>query len=494
MKPLRHALVLSFALLLLLPGGRLSADEGPTTLPKVPQAGATKSAEPSKSKTGSVAVTGRYEVVDGQRVLTLWGGPRERGFAQGYLLAAQIVAGVEKDFGRIMNARFKQLYDTLLTKMVVPRFHFTKRETAELEGLMKGLEARLPAAKRTISALGRPFALVDLKALNTFGDWYGLGCSSLAAWGKLTIDGETLVGRNFDFPAFDLVLKHQYVVVRAPEKDYLGEVGVSYPGCIGTITGMNTRGVFVAIHDVHVKPTLDKALRPNVPRLLAVRRLLEKTRGADACRQARDLARSWPTLYGNNLMVVASERGQGMPRAAVLEYDGRTDVDKGCTMRVGDKGEAAAGDDAAGAAADVVCLACTNHHRCREPILQHPPLFPLWRYKKLYRIAGDERSEKPLDVAGMFAWIARAAFPRGDRVQESATSMYGEARHHGTLHEVVAEPEAGRLHVKLGVVGKHIRDVTPRTYDVRALVKAATPKTPSAKAAAAPAPVGAGGK
>jgi len=46
-------------------------------------------------------VTGRYEQIQGQRVLTLWGSPRQRGFAQGYLLGEQVVAGIAHDFERI---------------------------------------------------------------------------------------------------------------------------------------------------------------------------------------------------------------------------------------------------------------------------------------------------------------------------------------------------------------------------------------------------------
>ena len=452
-QPLRFLLLL---LLLPAPGFAWAGE------PSAPAA-----APPPATKT-DVQVTGRYEVRAGQRMLFLWGTPRERGFAQGYLLAEQILDGVTHDFQHIMNDSFRLLYNALVTKVVVPRFQFAERELAEMQGLFEGVQARLPAERLQIPALGRPFELIDLKALNTFGDWYGLGCSSLAAWGELTKDGKLLVGRNFDFPAFDLVLKHQYVVVRAPDGERPGQVGVTYPGCIGTLTGMNVHGVFVTIHDVRVKPTLDKALRQNVPRLLAVRRLLEQTQGAEACTQARDLVRTWPTLYGNNLMVVAPERKDGVPCAAVLEYDWRDDMDGGCTMRIADAASEVAED-----APPAVCLACTNHHRCREEPKGYVELFPRWRYETLSGVRTQTKPEKPLDVAGMFGWMARAAYPQGDRVQESATSLEGDARQHGTLHEVVAEPEALRLHVKLGVVGKHIRDVEARSYDVAALIKTA---------------------
>ena len=264
-------------------------------------------------------VTGRFEEVGGQRILTLWGTPRERGFAHGYLMAERIIAGLAYDFDRALKPLLP-LYNSLVKTVVVPRFQFSDEETEEIEGLFAGVQARLPEEKQLVPALERPIELVDLKALNRFGDWYGLGCSSLAVWGELTKDGKPLVGRNFDFPGFDLLLSQQVVVVRAPLGDRQGQVGVSHPGCIGTMTGMNADGVFVAIHDVRIKPPLEKALQPNVPRLLAVRRILEQARGLEACTQARDLVRSWPTLYGNNLMVVAPETKAGtVPVASTPE-------------------------------------------------------------------------------------------------------------------------------------------------------------------------------
>ncbi|MDA1193958.1 MAG: C45 family autoproteolytic acyltransferase/hydrolase [Planctomycetota bacterium] len=408
----------------------------------------------------TVKVNGRLETIEGQAVLTVWGTPRERGFAHGYLLAEAIVRGIERDFEQVLGP-FIPRYEALVRKMVVPQFAFDARELEELEGLAAGLKERLPEEQQVISALKRPFDLLDIKALNTFGDWYGLGCSSLAVWGRLTTDGKTLVGRNFDFPGFGLLLRHPTVIVRAADGEHAGSVGVSYPGCIGTLTGMNTDGVFVAVHDVRVKPTLDKAVRPNVPRLLAVRRLLEQTRGPKACLQALDLARSWPTLYGNNLMVVAPGAVDGVPRAAVLEYDCRTDLDGGCTVRLSNSEGAEAKPG--------LCLACTNHHRCRVEPEGYEDLYERWRFPELI---GAESLEKPLDVAGMFAQVGRVAFPR-EGVQKLAKSVQGAGRAHGTLHQTVGEPDRGRLHVRFGTIGTHIRDATPRAYDVPALVRAA---------------------
>jgi len=414
-------------------------------------------------------VTGRFETVEGHRILTLWGTPRERGFAQGYLLAEHILAGFTHDFESILKPFLPQ-YEMLIKTMVVPNFKFSPRELQEMEGLFAGLVARLPREKLRIAALNRDLELVDIKAINTFGDWYGLGCSSLAVWGELSADGQPLVGRNFDFPAYDLVLRHQYVVVRAPDGEARGQVGVSYPGCIGTLTGMNADGVFVAIHDVPIRPGIEKALRANVPRLLAVRRLLEQVAGSEACKQASALVRTWPTLYGNNLMVVAPRVKDGVPCAAVLEYDCRLDLDGGCTLRVNDGVEGRKEGDP-----PIACLACTNHHRARDEPPNYKELKPRWRYPELSCIGGEERPDKPLGVADMFRWMGKTAYPKHGKPQQRAVALKGPGRHHGTIHQAVGQTGKRMLHLKLGVVGKHIRDVTPRRYDVRALLSPLTP-------------------
>ncbi len=427
--------------------------------------GAPVLAKEAPTKAPEVKVNGSFTEADGHRVLTVWGTARERGFAHGYLMAERILKGLEHDLGTALKPMLP-LYKSLVKNVVVPRFKFSAEETAELEGLMEGIKAKLPAEKLVLEPLDREVDLNDLKALNTFGDWYGLGCSSVAAWGDLTKDGQPLVGRNFDFPAFELIIGQQVVMVRAPSEGARGQVAVTYPGCIGTLTGMNTDGVFVAIHDVRVKPSMAKALRGNVPRLIAVRRLLEKTEGAAACGQAQDFVKQWPTLYGNNLMVVAPTTSKDKPCAAVLEYDCRDDIDGGCSMRFI--------DPLADYELPIACLACTNHHRAR-PEPKAKDVRPRWRYELL---AGREVGEnvKPFDVAGMFAWMTQAAYPRDGSAQQRATTIRGKSRHHGTLHQAVAETSTKTLHVKLGCIGKHISKIEAHAYDVAALVKQAGPR------------------
>ncbi|MGE0193615.1 MAG: C45 family autoproteolytic acyltransferase/hydrolase [Planctomycetota bacterium] len=429
---------------------------------------ALRAEEPGAAVAEAVRVTGRLEKRGPQTVLTLWGTPRERGFAHGYLLADSLLAGAEHDFGQLLKP-FLPMYEGFVRGKIVPNFALDAREREEVEGLIEGLKAKRGEDGVRVEALGRAFDITDLIALNTFGDWYGMGCSSLAVWGRHSKDGTPRVGRNFDFPAFDLVTDHGLVVVRAPDGEYAGSVAVTYPGCIGLLTGQSERGVFVSVHDVPVRaPTAQ--LRPgNVPRLLALRRLLERVQGDTPTTQARTLLAAWPTMYGNNLMVMAGHAKEGEPLAAVMEYDGREDVHDGVTQRTPEPGVPAleGGTDP--------LIACTNDHLLRDGLARSGPT-QCWRYPLLIEGA---HGDKPLafDVATLFDRMGRASFPRGEGNLERAAGVMGVKRTNGfgTLHQVVGEPALGHLHIRMARLGSRVEKEPAIDYDVPAVVKAAAP-------------------
>ncbi len=392
---------------------------------------------------------GRFSNEGGARRLELWGTPEQRGFAHGYLLGKEILEAFESDLLVMMMGRFAR-YESRVVGELVPHFDFTKDEEAELKGILSGLEARIPEAERMLKRLKRPMTLNDLKAANTAGDWAPYGCSSLALSGHFTKDGAPAVVRNFDYFGLKLLLDFQTVVVVRPEPGRFGYAGVSYPGSIGVITGMNTESVFVAIHDVPVKPSDDIFARPNVPRLVAQRRILLGTRGPDALEATRKNLKIWPTLFGNNFMVATGAAKPGAPFAAVFEYDLREGLDDGVTQRLGDRG---------GAATDV--LASTNHHRARG--VQEEPA-ACERYAALLQAAEARREKGALSVEELFAVASVAALPKEGRKQVKLM--------HGTVHQAVALLGLCELHVKQGRSGSNIRDVKAVSINVREAVKA----------------------
>jgi hypothetical protein len=307
------------------------------------------------------------------------------------------------------------------------------------------MKARLSDAERKIGMLGRELDLVDLKVLNTFGDWYALGCSSAAVWGPLTEDGTTAVVRNFDFMAMDLMLASQHVRIAAPlpgEAGKRGWVGLCHPAGVGTMTAMNSDGVFASIHDVNVLPKQKDYLQGNVPRLVAIKRLMEDLEPKGAVENAAKLCKSWNTLFGNNFMVATPAPGGGL-HAGVVEYDTREDKEKGVDLR---------GPDALEEGRRRGYVACSNHHRARAK-------GRCGRYDSL--MAGcAEAGAEPLDVKALFALAERSAVPKAGKV---VTDF-------GTLHQTVALTGKRRLWVRILEKGKNIRDAKPMEFDVTKLL------------------------
>ena len=433
----------------------LAALVGLTILATVPSARGEDGAK-------APAVTGRLVSLGQVPVLELWGAPRERGFAQGWLLARDIVEGTDKSLDGFLGDH-KNVYEMQLLPAAKAAFRFSDAEKEEMEGILAGVEARLPAeADRTIGWLGRPLRIGDIYALNTFGDLYALGCSSIALWGPHTKDGKAAVVRNFDFPALDMIVTRQHVRVVAPRDGAHGWVGISHPASIGALTAMNDAGVFTAIHDVNVLPTFKDLAQGNVPRLVAVRRLMEQLDAPGAVEKAVELCRSWNTVYGNNLMVATPEPGNGQP-AGVLEYDTREDVDQGADLRCADRVDGA----------ELTYVACTNHYRKRA----HGSG---WRYDTLMEGAKSS-GDHPLDVADLFGLGARAALPDAD----STVTKNGLA----TLHEVVALTGEKTLYVRFARIGGNIRNVKEERLDVPALLARLSTATPAEEPASEGQPV-----
>ena len=74
-----------------------------------------------------------------------------------------------------------------------------------------------------------------------------VGCSSFAAWGEKSDDGNLILGRNFDFYAGDDFAKDKMVSFIRPQKGYPFMM-VTWAGMIGAVSGMNNEGLTVTIN------------------------------------------------------------------------------------------------------------------------------------------------------------------------------------------------------------------------------------------------------
>ena len=82
---------------------------------------------------------------------------------------------------------------------------------------------------------------------HAFQDLALVGCTSFAAWGDNTEDGNLLIARNFDFYVGDDFAEEKVISFIQPDKGYKF-MSVSWAGMIGVMSGMNDQGLTVTIN------------------------------------------------------------------------------------------------------------------------------------------------------------------------------------------------------------------------------------------------------
>ncbi|MEP6932020.1 MAG: C45 family peptidase [Flavobacterium sp.] len=74
-----------------------------------------------------------------------------------------------------------------------------------------------------------------------------VGCSSFAAWGEKSEDGNLILGRNFDFYVNDAFAENKIVAFINPKEGHPFMM-VTWPGMIGAVSGMNKEGLTITIN------------------------------------------------------------------------------------------------------------------------------------------------------------------------------------------------------------------------------------------------------
>ncbi len=278
------------------------------------------------------ARAGRLEKIKEHTVLRLRGADiYERGFAEGYLLAAEIRDDFDAALQSLPTFGARKYEDKLLpwAKRI---FEWDVDATAELDGIFKGMLAKLGADGMRSQTLGRAMTRDDVMAMNTIADYFGPACSGFAAWGSRTQGGEVVYGRTLDFPLGSKVIGDQILIASEPvparpdgRPERKGWVAVGWPGMIAHYSAMSADGLAICLHDGYNRIPGGKEVGA-MARGLLLRRMLESIdpMDGDPAQRGALMAAAQPIACGNLFQMVwpkAAAEKTGAQPSAVLEFD-----------------------------------------------------------------------------------------------------------------------------------------------------------------------------
>jgi hypothetical protein len=121
-------------------------------------------------------------------------------------------------------------------------------------------------------------------------------CSTIALPADASPDGVARLGRNLDFPSFNIADKYSVLMIYHPEGKN-AFAAVTWPGMIGVLSGMNEHGLTLANMEV----TRGRSLPRAVPYAVLYRTILEDCRTVS---EAIALLEKSPRQSANNLILM----------------------------------------------------------------------------------------------------------------------------------------------------------------------------------------------
>jgi len=137
----------------------------------------------------------------------------------------------------------------------------------------------------------------------------GKECSNFAVWGRWTVDGSLLHGRNLDWTTGTGIQQCACLYVGVPEKGVPFAL-VTYAGCVGAVTGMNAEGLtFGEMTSSSSRETLE-----GLPLFFICRRLLQYCKTIE---DAEQMVKAYPRTTGWNFVISDAK----VPTARAFEVD-----------------------------------------------------------------------------------------------------------------------------------------------------------------------------
>lgn len=292
--------------------------------------------EPTAQLTsGLLQVTGSYGqsvrgTVDGFPFLMLRGTHYERGKAHGALAASEVIGSVNA-MATFINGSGVLTWDQAISGLAY--FSFQSRFVTELTGMLDGIVEVLPSpSSRVLPALGRAITLNDLMVLQV-GDQLELAqCSQFAAWGTMTANGGTIVGRNWDYPPLFSTSAATIIASDPAEAGLFSTIDSMWFGMLGNgISTIREDGLFLAANDASIDEPGVPFPNPN-PSALRARELIETVPLATAPSSfAAGLANRVPLSLIFHVSMPEPNAQSLLP--TVIEYDSRPTGGFGTKLR-----------------------------------------------------------------------------------------------------------------------------------------------------------------
>lgn len=213
---------------------------------------------------------GVLKPLENAHLLQISGNPFERGYAHGFLLATQIIDwSVFYQFQTNMksNATFYELFANWLMENQFVEKDFDD----EVSGVLAGMKDS--GVSLSFDGLGRNFQKKDIYVINAYlegtpgtgamdpgpiVDRVTMSCTQFVAWGRTTVDGHTIAGRNMDGETDPYFVTATHLIVFAVEPYYSNElrfVSIMWPGHIGSLSAMNEKGLSAMLNCGSVSPS-----------------------------------------------------------------------------------------------------------------------------------------------------------------------------------------------------------------------------------------------
>lgn len=244
---------------------------------------------------------------DGMHVLYIEGSDLERGIAYG-VLGRELIEEQE----RIFISRIKQM---------IPREGYLRFLKYFVAWFNRDLDEHVPREyQREIFGVSRSFSdAMDgigpkfMRALNyhaahdighALQDLALVGCTSFAAWGERTEEGELIVARNFDFWMGDDFSREKLITFIDPDEG-IPHVLVSWGGFMGATSAMNLEGLTVTINASRSEPPMGA----RTPISLLARTIVQY---AATLEEAVALAGAYDVFVSESILVATARDGKAI--------------------------------------------------------------------------------------------------------------------------------------------------------------------------------------